>query len=81
MTLYWRFASMKVVRELYYLSIINYSLILSNNISKLKGVIKSLLKFLYETSMKKHHLHTSEGMPSAKGMIIMRVPSDLNKKL
>jgi len=80
MTLYWRFASMKVVRELYYLSIINYSLILSNNISKLKGVIKSLLKFLYETSMKKH-LHTSEGMPSAKGMIIMRVPSDLNKKL
>jgi len=34
----------------------------------------------YETSIK-NHLQTSEGMPSAKKMIIMRVPSDLNKKL
>jgi hypothetical protein len=29
----------------------------------------------------KNHLHTSEGMPSARDMITMRVPSDLNKKL
>jgi len=29
----------------------------------------------------KNHLHTSEGMPSAKKMIIMRVPSGNNNKL
>jgi len=29
----------------------------------------------------KNHLHTSEGMPSAKEMIIMRVPSDQKEKL
>jgi hypothetical protein len=28
-----------------------------------------------------NHLQTSEGMPSAKKMIIMRVPSDKSKKL
>jgi hypothetical protein len=29
----------------------------------------------------KKHLHTSEGMPSAKEMITMRVPYELNLKL
>ena len=29
----------------------------------------------------KNHLHTSKGMPSAKGMIILRVPYGRNKKL
>jgi hypothetical protein len=47
---------------------------------------KPLLNFIlpfntrYETNMK-NHLRTSVGMPSAKGMIIMRVQPDLNKKL
>jgi len=29
----------------------------------------------------KNQLNTSEGMPSAKGMIIIRVPYGLNEKL
>jgi len=29
----------------------------------------------------KNHLQTSKGMPSAKKMILMQVPSDFNKKL
>jgi hypothetical protein len=29
----------------------------------------------------KNHLHTSQGIPLAKGMIIMRVPYELNLKL
>ena len=49
---------------------------------KNKPLFNFILRFntRYETNMN-NHLHTSVGMPSAKGMIIMRVQSDLNKKL
>jgi hypothetical protein len=50
----------------------------SNKIGSFGGA--KIFISLDETSKKKH-LRTSEGMPSAKGKIIMRVPYGLNLKL